>query len=412
MSPAAALDRLQEELGPAFERHAPVTVDGVEIAATVQPADSAALCTALAAISRLGLSAIPSGTGSRLSLGNLPARADTLLSTRSLHGVDEFDPGEGVCHALAGTPVGELRERIHPHGWEVPLDVPDGSTLGGALAAAAVGPRCQGQGRPRDVVLGLEVVLASGARTRCGGRVVKNVTGYDLQKLYTGSLGSLGVIEGAWLRLRPSPERVLQLETPPAPPEDACRAGIAASRQAAVRALALVDAGTPLLRSVIELAGDAASVGAEAERLSNTLGAREAPADALERVRDRQVGTGVQRALRFRLAVLPTRIESTIAALRQVGAEVVAYPGLCLVYAIFPSGAGDDAAVAGELFESVARISGGSSGELLCEDAPPDAKRGRDVFGTSISQLPLARALKARFDPDGVLSPGRFAGGV
>jgi glycolate oxidase FAD binding subunit len=412
MSRAAALQRLQDELGPAFELHAPVSVDGVDVAATVRPADGAALCSALEAISRLGLAVVPRGAGTRLSLGNPPARADAFLSTLSLRGVDEFEPGEGVCHALAGTPVGELRERIQPHGWEVPLDVPDESTLGGAVASAAVGPRCQGLGRPRDVVLGLEVALASGVRTRCGGRVVKNVTGYDLQKLYTGSLGSLGVIEGAWLRLRPSPDRVLQLETPPASEGDACRAGIAASRVAAVRAFALVGDGTPFLRSVIELAGDAASVDAEALRLAKTLGAREVAADALDRVRDRQVAPETAGALRFRLAVLPTRLASSIAALRQAGARVLAYPGLGLVYAIFAANVADAPEAALAAFGAAARISREASGELLCEEAPPAAKLGRDVFGETVSQLPLARALKARFDPDGVLSPGRFVGGV
>jgi glycolate oxidase FAD binding subunit len=408
MSRTAALQRLQDELGPAFERHAPVSLDGVEVAATVRPGDGAALSVALEAISRLGLAVVPRGAGTRLALGNPPARVDAFLSTQSLRGVDEFDPGEGVCHALSGTPVGELRERIHPHGWEVPLDVSDESTLGGALATAAVGPRCQGLGRPRDVVLGLEVALASGARTRCGGRVVKNVTGYDLQKLYTGSLGSLGVIEGAWLRLRPSPDRVLHLEAPPASEADACRAGIAASRAAGVRGFALVGDCAPLLRSVIELAGDAASVRAEAERLAKTLGAREVAADALDRVRERQLGPEGGGALRFRLAILPTRMESSISALRRAGAEVIAYPGLGLVYAIFAGPAADaDAA-----FGAAARISREASGEVLCEEAPPTAKRGRDVFGESVSTLPLSRALKTRFDPNGVLSPGRFAGGL
>jgi glycolate oxidase FAD binding subunit len=178
---------------------------------------------------------------------------------------------------------------------------------------------------------------------------------------------------------------------------------------AAVRGFALVADEPALLRAVIELAGDAASVGAAARRLAETLGTREVAADTLDRVRDRQVGRGVPGALRFRLAVLPTRLESSIRALRRAGAEVLAYPGLGLVYATFAATAPDTVSAA---FEAVARVSREASGAVLCEQAPPAAKRGRDVFGEAVSQLPLSRALKERFDPDGVLSPGRFAGGV
>ena len=148
---------------------------------------------------------IPFAGGTRVVLGNPPLRADVRLDLGALRGVLELDRSEGVCHVRGATPLSELREALAGTGWEVPLDVSDASTVGGALACNAVGPRTHGQGLPRDVVLGLSIAHASGKRTRCGGRVVKNVTGYDLNKLYTGSFGTLGVIVSAWLRLRPRP---------------------------------------------------------------------------------------------------------------------------------------------------------------------------------------------------------------
>ena len=109
-------------------------------------------------------------------------------------------------------PLRDVREALAASGWELSLDPPGrDSTVGGCLAAASVGPRALGLGLPRDQVLGLTVSLASGERVRCGGRVVKNVTGYDLNKLYTGSFGSLGVIESAWLRLRAAPRALGEL---------------------------------------------------------------------------------------------------------------------------------------------------------------------------------------------------------
>jgi glycolate oxidase FAD binding subunit len=201
---SAALDALGSELTDcALELHDPVPLDGVDIAATLSPRDGESLARAVAAVARAGLAAVPRGDGGHLGLGNPPSRADLFLSTLALSGVLAFEPAEGVCRAGAGTRLSELRRSVEAEGWELPLDGPGSATLGGALAAASVGPRSQGYGPARDAVLGLDVVLGSGERTRCGGRVVKNVTGYDLAKLYTGSFGSLGVIESAWLRLRP-----------------------------------------------------------------------------------------------------------------------------------------------------------------------------------------------------------------
>jgi glycolate oxidase FAD binding subunit len=208
MSPSeadAALDQLSKRL-PDLERHPPEALDGVALAASLAPADAAEMGRALTEISAAGLVAIPRGGGRHLHLGNPPARADLCLSTHRLAGIEALEPAERVCRAAAGTPLAELRRAAASHAAEIPIDGPGDATLGGALAAASTGPRSHVFGRARDAVLGLDVVLGSGEVTRCGGRVVKNVTGYDLAKLYTGSLGSLGVITAAWLRLRPAPE--------------------------------------------------------------------------------------------------------------------------------------------------------------------------------------------------------------
>src|SRR5262245_44284228 len=209
------LEALAPTLGNALRFHDPVAVDGVPVNATIEPQDEDDLAAVLAALGDARCAAIPRGAGTQLGFGNPPQRADCFLSLAAFARIDELDASEGVCHAGAGTPLADLRARADEAGWELPLDdAGRGGTLGGALATAALAPRALGFGRPRDVVLGCEVVLADGLRTRCGGRVVKNVTGYDMAKLYVGSLGAIGVITGAWLRLAPKPEveRVLQSE--------------------------------------------------------------------------------------------------------------------------------------------------------------------------------------------------------
>jgi glycolate dehydrogenase FAD-binding subunit len=414
MNAEEPLARLADALGDtALEWHDPVWVDGVAVRATLVPADGAALATTLAALGRHGLAGLPRGGGTQMGIGNAPQRADAFVSTHGLRGVDRFEPAEGVCHAGAGTPLALLHERVCSEGWELPLDVyGDAATLGGALATAAVGPRAQGFGLPRDVVLGLEVALATGERTHCGGRVVKNVSGYDLAKLYTGSFGTLGVIEGAWLRLRPLPECSRVFEVPAAPLEQACARGVAASRRASVRACALLSHGAALLRGVIEIAGDGPSVERDARWLAGELGAEPGDGEALARVQHRQRAACSEQPLRFRLGVLPTRLESVVRGLASAGAALLAYPGLHLVYASFAADALGDPAAVERAFAAARSAARAGGGALLCEAAPAEAKRGRDVHACNAALKPLMAALKGRFDPAGVLSPGRFAGGI
>ncbi len=411
MIPAELRSKLAAAVGvDAISEHAPRRLDGVDIDVTLRPSDGESLARSLMSLGAVGLSAVVLGGGNRVGVGNLPDREDLVwLSTERLSGVSEFDPDDGVCQVHAGTTLAQVRERVLPGGWELPLDASGaGATVGGVLAAAAVGPRALGFGRPRDLVLGLQVVLASGERTRCGGRVVKNVTGYDLNKLYTGSFGTLCVIESAWLRLRPRPEEIRVVEAlDPELPGLAERC-MAAARRFSVRAAVLV-AASGATRLVLELAGDAASVARDAAWLEAQVGARPAAPDAVERAA--AFASPETGGLRFRIDALPTRFADTWEALCSSSDRVVAYPGLGLLYAELSVESGDEDELHA-VFQRAARVAGRAGGGFLCESAPAWAKRGRDVFGAGEANRRLARSLKQRFDPGGVLSPGRFAGCV
>lgn len=388
--------------------HEPRLVDGVPFEASLCPADGESLGRTLAALCAAGVPVVVTGNGTRLSLGNPPCGASLLLDVSHLAGVDDFDPGEGVCHVGAGTPLAVVRDELADEGWELPLDAPGAEpTLGGVVAAAAAGPRAQGHGMPRDVVLGLEVALASGERTRCGGRVVKNVTGYDLCKVYTGSLGTLGVIEAAWLRLRPRPQAVRALEVTGDGVAKGLAAALAAARRPASRAAVLRLAAPrsgETFHLVVEFAGDAAVVDQEAERLGDELGAGDAPTEAIAAVRAAQGARPGDSGLRFRVSALVSRLQEVAARLREAGAELQVQPGRSVVYAFF------DGADPGAAFEAAAQAARVGEGTALLEDGPPAAKRDRDVFGAPGPEFAIARALKQRFDPRGILNPGRFAG--
>lgn len=396
-----SLAALRAAVGDVLIEHEAVDVDGLAVYATAQPEDVEGVSQLLQQATALGLAVIPCGSGSQLDFGNPPSRADFLLSTQRLCGVDEFDPGEGVCHVAAGTPLEALRARVEPQGWRVPLDLPGARSVGGVVATAATGPRAHGMGLPRDAVLGLEVVHASGSRSRCGARVVKNVTGYDVAKLYTGSLGTLGVVTAAWLRLEPAPATERALVIVPAP-EDAAQVALEVSGVASLRACMLLT--TPEGPRVwLELAGDEPGVAARAEWLIRDYAAREVTPADFQQVADRQHDCGASE-MRFRLAVERRRLAAALASLERAGARVLVEPGLSLVYAWFEADAAEAA------FAAVDEIAG--AGQWWCEVAPTSLKQGRDVFGDLGSRLRLVRALKRSFDAEGVLNPGRFAGRI
>jgi glycolate oxidase FAD binding subunit len=403
MSGAGSVAALERELGAdALERHATLEVDDLEISATLRPTDGEALSRSVAALGRLGLAGIVRGAGRHLAIGNPPERADVFLATDRLGEVDAFEASEGVCHAGSGARIADLRAVVEAEGWELPIDATDDTSLGGALAAAVLGPRSHGFGAPRDAVLGLEVVLGTGERARCGGRVVKNVTGYDLAKLYVGSLGTLAVIEGAWLRLRPRPETTKLLAATARDLDQGCTLAHRASRCATARAVALWGRAEGGYECVVELAGDAAGVAHEAVGLP----LEEAPAERLSRVAQVQTAEGSDDLI-VRLAALPTRLAGIARGLAEAGAEIAVHPGLCLAYGRFACVDAEEQERALGASEAIARR--GEAG-LRIERASAESKRGRDVFAASPAEVRLTRALKARFDPQGSLAPGRAAG--
>jgi glycolate oxidase FAD binding subunit len=420
MIPPAARRALADAVGgEGLAEHEPVPVEGFAIEATLRPACGESLAAALRALDAHRLAALVRGGGTLLACGNRPSRADVLLDTRALAGVPVLDAEEGVALAAAGTALAELAAQAREVRLELPLDPPgESATVGGALAAAAVGPRFA---QPRDAVLGLEVALATGERTRCGGRVVKNVTGYDLMKLHTGAFGSLGVIASAWLRLRALPERVALCAAPLPMEARGFGAALEAARLATARAAALLDGararalapelaqGDALL--VVELAGDAAAVAKDAERLAQAAGALEAPEGLLDRVRAVQAEPASEEGLRLRVAHLPSRLEAAWRAAAAGGLQLLAYPGRGLLFASRAlDAARRDAAEVEAALEAGRRAARAGGGPLRLESAPLWAREGRDVFEPTPSLLSVYRGLKERFDPHGVLNPGRFAG--
>ena len=364
-------------------------VDGVTPEAVVRPATAEAAAAVIRHANAEKLAVIPVGGEQRAGPGNVPARYDIALDVSGLSAIVDYEPEDLTITCGASMTLGALREATAAAGQMVPFD-PDISgeaTIGGGLAADLWGPSRLSLGGPRDFTIGLRVITGDGLITRAGGRVVKNVAGYDLCKLYVGSLGTLAVITEATFKVLPLPKATRDLAFASASAADAC--GIA--NEALMRGLSLRSAAITradgVWRLAVTLAGSEAAVERSMRELASSAG------DKRPETGDR-IGLDEGGAIGVRVAVQPSALTSLLESLA-ADARFVAYPTLGVVRLRLKDESDLPALTA----------MGG-----IVEDAPPEVKRRIDVFGPAPSSLPLMRAVKAQLDPNGVLSPGRFVG--
>jgi FAD/FMN-containing dehydrogenase len=177
-----------------------------QYAGQLSPSSFDELCEAMR--ESVGRSVIPSGAGTWLEAGNPLTSSDLILKTTRLNRIVEHEPADLIATAQAGVTLEDFNSELAKRGQWLPLDPPDDgrATIGGVVATGLSGPQRIGYGAPRGFVIGMRVVLADGTLIKAGGRVVKNVAGYDLCKLFTGSYGSLGVITEVTFKLRPLPQ--------------------------------------------------------------------------------------------------------------------------------------------------------------------------------------------------------------
>jgi glycolate dehydrogenase FAD-binding subunit len=383
-----------------FSRPEDETVCGARVAAVVRPGSGAELAACLRAASESRTAVLPVGGGTALGRGNpLDAASCVRLELGRLCAPPQLDAEEGVGEVDAGVTLDALARAAAAIGKAVPFDLlRPGSTVGGAIAVDPVTPEAP-ERRLRGDLLGLEVALPNGELTRCGGRVVKNVTGFDLVRLYCGSFGSLCVVTRAVLRLRAAPERVVVTRARFATFEAALEAAaqVAPAESPLAAAVRRAEGGALLL---LRLAGSAAEVEAE---LAQAPGERAGAADwsAVREVFARPPQAGLARVqLGARPSDVPVLVRGLASAAGDSALELV-LPRAGLVLGRAPLAS----------LPAVVELAARSGAALAFERAAGDPL-GCDAFGPPPPALELMRALKARFDPARVLSPGRFVAGI
>lgn len=399
---------LAAELGEESVRDAAAAdaVGGVVPAAVVSPADEHAVAAACALASREGLAVVVRGGGTKQRWGRPPRRCDVVLDTGRLSGVVEHAPGDLVCSVRAGTPIGDLRAALDAapgHRQWLPLDPPcgDAQTVGGIVATAAAGPLRVRYGGPRDLVIGTRFVLADGTVGHSGGKVVKNVAGYDVSRLLVGSLGTLAVLTEVTVRLHPVPpaSRTLLLERA----SPARLASVTDALRTAPVVLSAADVCWPdaILRLRVE--GTEEGVDEQAAALAALCGARpvdESEAATLEASLATRPwgGTGAVAGLAFPR----TRLADVLEAASAYANEMVVRAPLGVAEARLP----ESLDVVAQLRAAVER----AGGHLVLHRGGP-ALAAAAWPAAAGPEVELMRALRRSLDPGGTLAPGRALGG-
>jgi glycolate oxidase FAD binding subunit len=425
-------------------------VSGIVPSFVAAPTSTAEASAVLRACAEHDLAVVPRGSGSRLGWGSPVTRCDVVVDMLGMGAVIEHAAGDLVARVQAGARMSEVASALAAAGQEIALDVPGPATIGGVLADALAGPRRLRYGTPRDLLIGITVVRADGMVAHSGGKVVKNVAGYDIGKLFTGSAGTLGLITEATFRLHPLPAaRAWVTAHYPAP-------AVPASAVAGTVALA---ANSPLVASAVELdrpePGGPCTIGVLLEGSAEGVAARAGQmAGLLTSIGDAAVvrdgvETPVAASVTGSAAVAPAAIspaapgwwrgipdpdgglllrvscwvsvlgvalDAIDAAARETGLSpaVSGSAGAGLLYVTLPGDAPGEAAArfAGLVRAAIPAGRGGAvvlaAPESVRAALSSPALRGAGGLTGDVPGLELMRAVKDQFDPGHRMAPGRF----
>lgn len=417
-------------------------VDGRVPAVAVRPANRDQVADLLALASETGVKVVPWGGGTRMSSGLPPAGVDLVLVLDRLNRVVEHEPADLTVTVEAGITLAALQAALAEKGQNLGLDGPlaDRATIGGILAANVSGSRRLAFGTARDLTLGLTVVQPSGIITKSGGKVVKNVAGFDLNKLYIGSFGTLAVIVEATFKVMPLPRPRATLIVPLN--DVSALAPLAAELRRVNLPLRALDAlvftpdappveplsGDCRAAVLIDVAGTPAALDRQVRDLTDLLtsaGQSQTGAGAVIRLDDDDVQREFWQAVQdfgrdgspadvmVRLGFPPSRfgavLESVAAVVGGRMPAVTAQAGSGVLTLFWSATAATDSAVRiRHLRERMQAV----AGVAVVERCPLELKEQVDVWGPAGPELRLIRAIKDQFDPARILSPGRYVGGI
>lgn len=416
-------------------------VDGLTPSRVAAPASVAALSDALRACASDGVAAIPWGGGSRMSLGNLPRRYDVAIDVTGMNRIVEYEPADLTVIVEAGMSIAALQAALAEKRQRLAFDppYPRTATIGGSLASNAVGPLRSAFGGVRDLVIGMKIVQADGTVTKSGGKVVKNVSGYDLMRPHIGAIGTLGVIAEIAFKLVPMPHAsaavaggfetheaarnacVGLLKAPFQPERFICASGdiarkigtaFGASPAAPFAVLVQVAAGEKAVarmsRASLDSFKNAGAVWSEAKE-----GTGEGIWNQLDPALDGPPLISMRATLKPLDAFGLLEKAASRAGSAQSGSVLHVGFGTLLVHWSPAGNPPSDGSVAEarEIVESTRTQAKQYGAPVVVERCPAALKKEIDVWGEP-GAVAIMRSMKKQFDPGDVLNPGRFVAGI
>jgi glycolate oxidase FAD binding subunit len=395
------------------------SVAGVQPQIIVEPGTELELAKVLKLANDAGLAVIPRGGGTKLAWGNPPKRADVVLSTARLNRIIEHAWADLTVTVEAGCTIQVLQETLARHGQRLALDPlwPDRATIGGVLSTNDSGALRLRFGALRDLIIGVTLALPDGTLASSGGKVVKNVAGYDLPKLATGALGTLGVITRAVFRLHPLPKETRTISCLTRDVREAQRIILVIQdSQLAHSAFQLrFVAGAPPQVDVLFEATEA-GLTAQTEQLKSIIAPAPItdPGPIVWKARQELYGAakrGDSYCAVAKISVLPARIADAIETLANISAGRVRCNAVVQGIGVGCVHLEGEPGIIGSALKSFRATLERTGGSLVIAHRPA-AMLSLDAWGEPGDALPLMRAVKRQLDPKSTLNPGRFVGDI
>lgn len=401
------------------------TIDGAKPQVIATPANAAETAAILKLAAERQLVAVAAGGFSRQHIGRIPARVDIVVETTRMNAINYFEPGDLTIGIQAGAKLSDVATHIEAHGQTLPIDPPSASriTIGSIVATCASGPLRQGYGSVRDFCLGVEFATVEGKVAKAGGRVVKNVAGYDVTKLLVGSYGTLAIITAANFRVFPSQRQTRTFIAQFKNLDDAIDARDHIVLQSPLTPLALelvspgcLPQGTNDAWALILRAGGSDAVLARYRHELGTMVSVEAEGERetqlWKEVADfpDTLAAHLPEAMIVRVSAPQQRLGVILSGAQQAAqangfALTAAGRAVTPMYLAFVAGM-ERANYAGVV--KAVRTTVGPDGVVLVTHCATDVKRIVDVWGTTATDLEAIRSVKRTFDAGDTLNRGRF----
>lgn len=407
------------------------TYDGITPEFVVVPSSVQEMQDVMVYASKHNLSVMPTGSGSKLGIGNLGEKTDFILSTTGLNKVVEYEPADLTVTVEAGIRLGNLQRELAQHRQFLPIDPPysDRCTIGGIISSNSSGPLRHQHGTARNLVLGMKVLRPDGTVVKSGGKVVKNVAGYDTNKLYIGAFGTLGIITESTLKLAPLPTQQAILAVQFQKIQDAAISGLNIVRSQILPSFVIlctnftyIDLDNSKPTVIMGFGGEEETISWQtnsAQTLMKQNGAisvnlidRESQKSIRHAIQEFPAVDNTSNTVLVKVNLKRTDVAEFVETAQEVTENMIVLLGNGVLYLKISVNTNDDIRSLVKTLTQLRQNVKDVKGNFIIESAPHELKRQMDVWGSIEGTHNLMKQVKTTFDAGNNLNPGRFVSSI